>query len=91
MQKSRLTKPKRAVAVSDVFSDDLRYWAENDWKLLLRLLDLMDGAVRDPFDGVGKPEPLKHKAAGSRSRRIAKERRVLYVGQDDRIEFLRAR
>ena len=91
MQKSQSTKPDRAVVLSDTFRDDLRYWAENDRKTLLKVLDLMEAVAREPFSGLGKPEPLKHKAAGTWSRRISKEHRVLYRVQDDRIEFLQAR
>ncbi len=74
-----------------MFRDDLRYWAENDRKLLLKVLDLVEATVREPFSGLGKPEPLKHKASGTWSRRITKEHRILYRVQDDRIEFLQAR
>ncbi len=82
---------KRDVVLSDAFREDLRYWAENDRKLLLKVLDLMEAITREPFSGIGKPEPLKHEAAGSWSRRITKEHRVVYRVRDDRIEFLQAR
>lgn len=91
MQKSQSSKPKRAVVLSDAFRDDLRYWAENDRKSLLKVLDLMEAIAREPFSGLGKPEPLKHKAPGTWSRRISKEHRVLYRVLDDRISFLQAR
>ncbi|MEQ1923603.1 MAG: Txe/YoeB family addiction module toxin [Pyrinomonadaceae bacterium] len=91
MQKSQSSKPKRAIVLSDVFRDDLRYWAENDRKLLLKVLDLIEATAREPFSGLGKPEPLKHKATGTWSRRINKEHRILYRVLDDRIEFLQAR
>jgi len=77
--------------MAEVFRDDLRYWAENDRKLLLRLLDLVDAIVREPFTGIGKPEPLKYEIAGSWSRRLDKRHRVVYRVHDDRIEFLQAR
>jgi toxin YoeB len=91
VQKSQSTKSDRAVVLSDAFRDDLRYWAENDRKSLLKVLDLMEAITREPFSGLGKPEPLKHKTAGTWSRRISKEHRVLYRAHDDRIEFLQAR
>lgn len=91
MQKNQSSNPKRAVVLSDVFRDDLHYWAENDRKLLLKVLDLVEATAREPFSGLGKPEPLKHKASGTWSRRITKEHRVLYRVFDDRIEFLQAR
>jgi len=91
VQKSPPVKPKRDVVMADAFRDDLRYWAENDRKLLLRLFDLMDAIVREPFSGLGKPEPLKHKITGCWSRRLNKEHRIVYRVDDDRIEFLQAR
>lgn len=59
MQKSQKGRPERDVVMADAFRDDLRFWAENDKKILLKLLDLMEAVVRDPFKGIGKPEPLK--------------------------------
>ena len=47
------------------FLEDLRYWAETDRKILLKLLDLVEAVQQDPFVGVGKPEPLRHRASGS--------------------------
>jgi len=89
VQKSQSTK--RAVVLSDEFRDDLRYWAENDRKRLLKVFDLTEAVTREPLSGLGKPEPLKHEAAGTWSRRISKEHRLLYRVQNDRIEFLQAR
>jgi toxin YoeB len=74
-----------------VFREDLRFWAENDRKVLLKVFDLMEAVTREPFTGTGKPEPLKHDASGAWSRRISKEHRLLYRVHDDRIEFLQAR
>jgi toxin YoeB len=64
---------------------------KTDRRLLLKILDLIDAIEREPFTGMGKPEPLKHKASGVWSRRITKEHRLLYRVQDDTIEFLQAR
>ena len=91
MQKNRQAKPKREVVITDAFRDDLRYWAENDHKLLLRLLDLMEAILRDPFTGIGKPEPLKYEISGAWSRRLDKKHRIVYKVYDNRIEFLQAR
>ena len=77
--------------MADSFRDDLRFWAENDRKVLLKLLDLMEAIVREPFSGIGKPEPLKHKAGGAWSRRLTQEHRIVYSVRDDQIEFLQAR
>lgn len=91
MQKNGQAKPKREVVIADAFRDDLRYWAENDRKLLLRLLDLMEAILRDPFTGIGKPEPLKYEISGAWSRRLDKKHRIVYKVHDNRIEFLQAR
>ena len=73
------------------FLDDLRHWAENDRKLLLRLLSLVEAIMRDPFIGIGKPEPLRREVTGAWSRRLDKEHRVIYTVSEDRIDFLQAR
>lgn len=77
--------------MADAFRDDLRYWAEKDRRLLIKLLDIMEAIVREPFAGIGKPEQLRHKMPGTWSRRLNKEHRVVYKVSDDRIEFLQAR
>jgi toxin YoeB len=77
--------------VSRVFLDDLGWWVETDRKLALRVLDLVDAVLRDPFAGIGKPEPLRHLAPGTWSRRLTREHRVVYFVRDDRIDFLQAR
>lgn len=73
------------------FIDDLRYWVEKDRKLVLRAFKIIEDILRDPFDGIGKPEPLKHLAPGTWSRRLNREHRIIYVVQDDRNDFLQAR
>lgn len=73
------------------FIEDLRYWVEADRKLALRVLTLVEAILRDPFSGIGKPEPLKYLAAGMWSRRLTQEHRIVYLVRDDRIDFLQAR
>jgi toxin YoeB len=73
------------------FREDLRHWVETDRRTALRLLDLVEAVLRDPFGGIGKPEPLKHLLAGAWSRRINDEHRLVYVVKAGRIEFLQAR
>jgi toxin YoeB len=73
------------------FLDDLRYWVETDRKLALRALDLIEVVLRNPFAGIGKPEPLKYLAPGAWSRRLTQEHRIVYLVRDDRIDFLQAR
>ena len=73
------------------FREDLRYWVETDRKIALRALDLVEAIMRDPFIGIGKPEPLKYLSSGAWSRRLTQEHRIVYLVRDDRIDFLQAR
>lgn len=73
------------------FREDLPYWVKTDRKTALRILDLVEAVIRDPFQGVGKPEPLKFVLAGCWSRRITQEHRLVYRVAGNRIDFLQAR
>lgn len=73
------------------FREDLHYWVEADRKTALRLLTMVEAVMRDPFAGLGKPEPLKYLGVGVWSRRITQEHRLVYLVGDDRIDFLQAR
>ena len=73
------------------FRQDLRYWVETDRRTALRILELIEAVLRDPFTGIGKPEPLKYVLAGCWSRRITQEHRLVYRVSGSRIDFLQAR
>lgn len=73
------------------FIEDLRYWVKTDRKLALRAFDLIEAILRDPFEGIGKPEPLKYLTPGAWSRRLTQEHRIVYLVRDDQIDFLQAR
>ena len=73
------------------FREDLRYWVQTDRKIALRAFDLIEAIMRDPFTGIGKPEPLKYLSSGTWSRRLTQEHRIVYLVRDDRIDFLQAR
>lgn len=73
------------------FIEDLRSWVAEDRKVALRVLDLVNAILGDPFAGMGKPEPLKYLAPNTWSRRITQEHRLVYLVRDDRIDFLQAR
>ena len=82
----------RAAVLHPEFVDDLRYcWVKSDRKTALRVLDLTEGALRDPFQGPGKPEALRYLLTGCWSRRITQEHRLVCRVSDDRIDFLQAR
>jgi toxin YoeB len=73
------------------FRDDLGYWVETDRKVALKILELVEAVMRDPFAGIGKPEPLKFVFSGCWSRRISQEHRLVYRVSEHRIDFLQAR
>ena len=70
---------------------DIAYWLRQDRKVLQRLLNLLEEAVRNPFTGTGKPELLKGNRSGTWSRRITAEHRLTYTVTNDRITVLACR
>jgi toxin YoeB len=84
-------KSERVAVFQPEFREDLRYWVRTDRKIALRVLDLVEAILREPFDGTGKPEPLKFYLEGCWSRRVTQEHRLVYLVRDDRIDFLQAR
>jgi len=73
------------------FREELLLWVKTDRKVALRVLELVEAVMADPFDGIGKPEALKHELAGCWSRRITQEHRLVYQVTATRIYFLQAR
>ncbi|MBU3994676.1 MAG: Txe/YoeB family addiction module toxin [Actinobacteria bacterium] len=71
--------------------DDYTYWQSQDRKTLRRVNALIADLIRDPFTGIGKPEPLKHILAGAWSRRIDDANRLVYLVTDTHIVILQAR
>lgn len=65
--------------------DDYQFWLATDKKTLRRLNVLIKDVARSPFEGIGKPEPLKENLSGWWSRRITEEHRLVYrvVGDDE--------
>jgi toxin YoeB len=86
-----LAEKPREAAFHPEFIEDLRSWVETDRKTALRVLDLTVSVLRDPFTGIGKPEPLKYLAPAIWSRRITQEHRIVYLVKGDRVHFLQAR
>lgn len=81
----------RDAVFQDEFREDLRFWVKTNRKVALRAFDLIEAVMRDPFDGIGKPEPLKYLGANVWSRRLTQEHRLVYLVSEDRIDFLQAR
>lgn len=85
-------KPKDWLPVfQPEFREDLRFWVATERKVALRALDLVEAVLRDPFQGIGKPEPLKYLAPGTWSRRLTQEHRIVYFVAQGVIHFLQAR
>jgi toxin YoeB len=81
---------RRQLVFTDRFLQDLRFWVQTDPRLAERLLKLVEQVVRDPFHGLGKPEPLK-RLANTWSRRLTDEHRLTYRVTDEHVDFLQAR
>ena len=80
----------RLVWTADAWSDYL-YWQTNDRKMLKRVNQLLRDTLRDPFEGIGRPEPLKYGADGAWSRRITQEHRLVYMLADGDLVILQVR
>jgi toxin YoeB len=84
------TKARDAVFHPE-FREDLAYWVKTNRKTALRAFKLIEDIMREPFTGIGKPEPLKYMDSNAWSRRLTEEHRIVYLVSDDRIDFLQAR
>jgi len=71
--------------------EDYLHWQHTDKKLLKRINDLIKEIVRTPFEGIGKPEPLRHALGGYWSRRINDEHRLVYKVEGDAVLIAQAR
>ncbi|NOY81694.1 MAG: Txe/YoeB family addiction module toxin [Kiritimatiellaeota bacterium] len=78
-----------------VFADrgweDFTYWTAHDRKIAKRIVRLINDIQRQPFTGLGKPEPLKHDLSGFWSRRITDEHRLVYAVEGDQLWIAQAR
>ena len=86
-----MARRRREAVFQPEFIEDLKYWVEADRRTALRAFDLIEAILRDPFSGIGKPEPLKYLAAGVWSRRLSQEHRIVYLVHENRVDFLQAR
>ena len=71
--------------------EDYLYWLENDKQIHKRINALIKDIQREPFSGIGKPEPLRHALAGHWSRRITEEHRIVYKVEDDSLLIVQLR
>lgn len=79
------------VGFSQLAWEDYLYWQKTDKKLLKRINALIKDIQRQPFDGIGSPEPLKHNLTGYWSRRINKEHRLVYKVSESQIIIVQCR
>jgi len=84
-------KSARSLEFDPAAFADLAWWIEQDRKKALRVVKLVEAIQRDPFSGLGEPEPLKHDLAGCWSRRIDREHRLVYEVSETRIKILACR
>jgi len=80
----------RLVFTEQAWSDYL-YWQKNDRRMIRKINDLIKAVRREPFEGIGKPEPLKHQLQGLWSRRIDAENRLVYEVDDDELRIIACR
>lgn len=73
------------ISFSSTALDQLQFWIENDRKTALRILRIIEEIQRSPFEGIGKPEPLKGDFKGFWSRRITEEHRLIYKYTDQQL------
>lgn len=85
------SQKNRDLVFDQNFLDDLKFWVETNRKTAIRLLSIVEEIRRNPFEGIGKPEPLKYRGANVWSRRLTQSDRIVYIVNNDRIEFLQAR
>ena len=81
----------REVRFDPVAWEDFRYWLEADKKIARRIVGLIEEIRRMPFEGIGKPEPLKGDLSGYWSRRITDEHRIIYRVTQDEVRIVQAR
>ena len=80
----------RSLEFDNAAFEDLAWWIQQDRSKALRIVNLIKEIQREPFTGIGKPEPLKHELKGCWSRRIDQEHRLVYQVTESRLEFLPA-
>jgi toxin YoeB len=90
-RRSSPQRKARSLVIEPECLEDLRWWVDTNRKTALRIVDLIEAVMRDPFVGIGKPEHLKLMGPNIWSRRITGEDRLVYLVSDDRVNFLQAR
>lgn len=79
------------IVFADLGWEDFSYWIEHDRKIAARIVRLIKEIEREPFEGIGKPEPLRYDMAGFWSRRITDEHRLVYAVDQGQLLIAQAR
>lgn len=85
-------KPEaRVCIIQKQFREDLSEWIKQDRKIAQKILEMMEEVLKTPFEGRGKPEPLKHLPGNLWSRRITQVDRLVYRVYENKVDFLQAK
>ena len=76
------------IIFSQAANYDLEYFAKKDKRVLIRIRDLLRNIENSPYQGIGKPEPLRYKLSGYWSRRINKKHRLVYKVENNSIKIM---
>lgn len=76
------------IIFSEIANKQFEYWKKHDKKVVKKITELLEAIVQSPFQGIGKPEALKHDFHGYWSRRITKEHRLVYKVSENSIQIL---
>lgn len=79
------------ITFSEISWNEYVFWQKNDKQKLNKINELIKDISRNPFEGIGKPEPLKFKYTGYWSRRIDEEHRLIYKVEQDEIQIVKCR
>ena len=79
------------IIVYEEFERDLNLWKEQNERIVEKIQKLLEAIAKDPFKGIGKPEPLKYQLSGCWSRRINKEHRLVYRVQNEELQLISCR
>ena len=86
-----MPKGDRLTVCHPDFLEDLQHWVQTDRRTAKRLLEQVQAILRDPFNGIGKPEPLNYLGSEVWSRRTTQEHRCVYLVKAEKVEFLQGR
>ncbi len=85
------SRVKRKITFHESGFEDFIFWSKNNLKMLKKIIELIEDIKKHPFEGLGKPEALKHNFKGAWSRRINQEHRLVYIITENEIGILACR